>query len=130
MDNRAKAESQVREYFYNKKQRHDGFYRFGCVGYDHKGNVVLVSIDVRVLLTDEEYLTLLTYQLQYQDDFTFNQLQKFDSELAIKINEAVERQVYNWFYPDHIPFVIFFNEVREDAEKIKYKHFPLKSLMV
>lgn len=36
MDNRAKAESQVREYFYNKKQRHDGFYRFGCVGYDHK----------------------------------------------------------------------------------------------
>ena len=95
-----------------------------------QGNVVLVSIDVRVLLTDEEYLTLLTYQLQYQDDFTFNQLQKFDSELAIKINEAVERQVSSWCYPDHIPFVIFFNEVMEDAEKIKYKHFPLKSLVV
>ena len=55
-------ESQAREYFYNKKQRHDGFYRFGCVGYDRKGNVVLESIDVRVLLTDEEYLTLLNYR--------------------------------------------------------------------
>jgi len=119
MDNKAKAETLAREYFYNKKQCHDGFYRFGCIGYDHNGNAVLASVDVRVLLTDEEYLTLLTYQLQYQDDFTFNQLLKFDSGLAIKINDTVESQVYSWFYPDHIPFVIFFDEVREDAEKIK-----------
>lgn len=119
MDTKTKAESQARDFFYNKKQRHNGYYRFGCVSYDHNGKLRLVSVDVRALLTDEEYISLLTYQLQYQDDFTFNQLLKFDSELAIKINEAVERQVSSWCYPDHIPFIIFFDEVEEDAEMIK-----------
>ena len=94
------------------------FYRFGCIAYDYSGNRVTDVIPVRIRLSDEDYLTLLSLQLQFRNDFTFNQLLKMNPKLALKLNDAVEGCIYGWRFPEHVPFTILFDEVRADAEFI------------
>lgn len=94
------------------------FYKFGCLAYDYKGNHVLNSVSADVPLSDEDYLTLLSLQIQDRENFNFNQLLKSNPELAIKLNNAVEGRVYGWCFPLHLPFTILFDEVRADAEII------------
>lgn len=87
------------------------FYRFGCIAYDYEKNKVCEPITVEILLSDEDYLTLLSLQLQDREYFTFNKLLKTNHELAIKLNNAVEGR-------HGAPFTILFEEIREDAEAI------------
>ena len=94
------------------------FYRFGCIAYDYSGNCITDVIPVRILLSDEDYLTLLSLQLQLRNEFTFNQLLKINPELALKLNDAVEGCIYGWCFPEHVPFTILFDEVRADTELI------------
>lgn len=94
------------------------YYKFGCLAYDDNGNLLLESVSADVSLSDEDYLTLLTLQIVDRENFNFNQLLKSNSELAIKLNNAVEGRVYGWYFPTHLPFTILFDEVRADAEII------------
>ena len=94
------------------------FYRFSCLCYDYNGNHATDVIPVNVRLSDENYLTLLSLQLQYCNEFTFNQLLKMRPQLAHKLNNSVEGCIYGWRFPEHVPFTILFDEVREDAAAI------------
>ena len=94
------------------------FYKFSCLCYDYKGNRATDVIPVNILLSDEEYLTLLSLQLQYSNEFTFNQLLKMNPQLAHKLNNSVEGSIYGWRFPEHVSFTVLFDEVRADAELI------------
>lgn len=94
------------------------FYKFSCLCYDYKDNRATDAIPVNILLSDEEYLTLLSLQLQYSNEFTFNQLLKMNPQLAHKLNDSVEGCIYGWRFPEHVPFTVLFDEVRADAELI------------
>lgn len=94
------------------------FYKFGVVAYNYDENQVCGPITVEVMLSDEDYLTLLTLQLLERDNFCFNQLLNTNPELAIRLNSRVEGTIYGWRFPVHVPFAILFDELRADAEVI------------
>ena len=87
------------------------FYKFGCIAYDYEKNKICDPITVEIILSDEEYLSLLSLQLMEREDFNFNQLLKKNQEFAIKLNKAVEGCIYGWRFPVHVPFVILFDEL-------------------
>ena len=84
------------------------FYKFSVVAYNYDENKVCAPIAVEVLLSDEDYLTLLSHQLYERDNFCFNQL----------LNTNPELDIYGWRFPVHVPFAILFDELRADAEII------------
>ena len=84
------------------------FYKFTVVAYDYDENKACAPIAVDVMLSDEDYLTLLTLQILERENFCFNQLLHTNPELA----------AYGWRFPIHVPFVILFDELRADAEII------------
>lgn len=94
------------------------FYKFTVVAYNYDENKVCAPIAVDVMLSDEDYLTLLTLQLLERENFCFNQLLQTNPELAVKLNSRVEREIYGWRFPVHVPFAILFDELRADAEII------------
>ena len=94
------------------------FYRFSCLCFDYDANCATDVVPVRILLDDEYYLALLSLQLEYGSEFTFNQLLKMNPQLAQKLNKAVEDSIYGWRFPKHVPFTILFDEIREDAAAI------------
>lgn len=94
------------------------FYKFGCLAYDYEKNKTCDPITVEIILSDEEYLSLLSLQLMERENFNFNQLLKKNQEFAVKLNKAVEGCIYGWRFPVHVPFAILFDEVRADAEYI------------
>jgi len=94
------------------------FYRFTVVAYDYDENKVCAPIAVDVMLSDEDYLTLLTLQLLERENFCFNQLLHTNPELAAKLNSRAEGDIYGWRFPIHVPFAILFDELRADAEII------------
>ena len=94
------------------------YYTFGCVAYDYSKNEVSGPHPVSICLSDEDYLTLLSLQLQNRKGFTFNNLLNTNPELANTLNNGVEGRIYGWCYPEQVPFAILFDEVRADAEAI------------
>ena len=94
------------------------FYKFSCLAYDYEGKKVFGPITVDIILSDEEYLTLLTLQLLNREDFNFNHLFNKNMNLAAKLNEEVQCRVPGWCCPSSASFVILFDEVRADAEII------------
>lgn len=94
------------------------FYKFTIVAYDYDENKVCAPIAVDVMLSDEDYLTLLTLQILERENFCFNQLLHTNPELAAKLNSRAEGDIYGWRFPIHVPFVILFDELRADAEII------------
>lgn len=94
------------------------FYKFGVVPYSYDDNKTCAPISVDVMLSDEEYLTLLSLQLLERDNFCFNQLLMMNPELAVKLNSRVEGEIYGRRFPVHVPFVILFDELRADTEVI------------
>ena len=58
------------------------FYKFGVVAYNYDENKVCGPIIVEVMLSDEDYLTLLTLQILERENFCFNQLLNTNPELA------------------------------------------------
>ena len=94
------------------------FYKFSVLAYNYDENKVCGPLAVEVMLSDEDYLTLLSHQLYERDNFCFNQLLKTNPELAAKLNSRVEGEIYGWRFPVHVPFAILFDELRADAEII------------
>ena len=85
------------------------FYKFGIVGYDYYNNKVDGPKTEELILSDEQYLKLLKYQVNNRLYFNFNYLLKQDPELANYLNRQV-----SYF----CPYMILFDEVRADAEII------------
>lgn len=86
------------------------YYWFSYIAYNEDNTFVATPQRFDVMLTDEEYITLLTQQLlSYPDDYTFNKLLKSHPELAAKISR------FAWC---NIPYIILFDEVKDDANAI------------
>ena len=85
------------------------FYKFSIVGYDYHNNKVVGPITEEIILTDEQYLQLLKYQVNNRRHFNFNHLLMQDPKLANYLNRQV-----SYF----CPYMILFDEVRADAEII------------
>ena len=94
------------------------FYKFSVLAYNYDENKVCAPIAVEVMLSDEDYLTLLSQQLYERENFCFNQLLNTNPELAARLSNRVEGEIYGWRFPVHVPFVILFDELRADAEII------------
>ena len=74
-------------------------------------------IKVKVSLTDEEYIYLLTQRL-LNDSFSFNRLLLYRPELAQKINEQLDGCCNDFLFESENPFLIVFDKVNADAEAI------------
>jgi hypothetical protein len=85
------------------------FYRFSVIEYDSATGRVKKPKPKDMLLTDEQYLTLLKMQVRDPKNFNFNKLVKEDVELAKVLLEQVPLA----------PCLILFDEVREDAELVQ-----------
>jgi len=94
------------------------FYKFGVLAFDYDENKVCGPFAVDVLLSDEDYLTLLSLQLYERDNFCFNQLLMTNPELAARLHSRVEGGIYGRHFPVHVPFAILLDELRADAEVI------------
>lgn len=94
------------------------FYKFSVLAYNYDENKVCAPIAVEVMLSDEDYLTLLSQQLYERENFCFNQLLNTNPELAVRLNSRVEGEIYGFHFPVHVPFAILFDELRADAEII------------
>ncbi len=82
-------------------------YWFSYVAYNKDNTFVATPEIFDVMLTDEEYITLLTQLLlSYPDDYTFNQLLTSHPDLAAKISRPVMCEM---------PYIILLDEVKEDA---------------
>ena len=90
------------------------FYRFCVVAYDYGKDKGCDPFPVEILLSDEDYISLLTLQLLERKDFCFNDLLNKNPELATKLNKRVGGEFYCWGHP----YTILFDEVRADAEAI------------
>ncbi len=67
-----------------------------------------------VILTDDEYVCLLTEQL-FNRRFSFNRLMQYDAPLAQKISRACDG---DYMSESINPYLILMDEVLEDAERI------------
>lgn len=96
------------------------YYQVTCVGYDTKKEDTKIPHRVKIRLTDEEYIYLLTQRL-LDENFTFNKLLSLRHELAQKINEQVSGYYFNMddYIANDFPYLIVFDEINADAEKIR-----------
>ena len=94
------------------------YYDFSVLVCDYYGKQEVSRYDYRECLTDEEYLTLLTLQLQYRRSFTFNMLIEEEPQLAAKLSRGWRHGFQSFTLPEDMTFVILFDEVRKDAEII------------
>lgn len=89
-------------------------YRFRTWRYNRQKDQMSSKTTLPVILTDEEYLFLLTEQLADRH-FTFNKLLLVNPSLAQKICEATAGDV---MFPSFGPYLILMDEVVEDMEQI------------
>lgn len=89
------------------------FYRFSCLYYDNDSKVLPECTPLEIMLTDDQYITLLTMQLQDREFFNFNKLLEEDPELGRELNSIVRNIHYIYR-----PFLLLFDEVRDDADAI------------
>lgn len=90
-------------------------YKFSCYGYDERENTLCNKCTRLIRLTDEEYATILSYQLQDRSAFNFNRLLMIDAALAQKINAEFETIYYDSFSYNRMPIVITLDEAIDDA---------------
>jgi hypothetical protein len=94
------------------------YYQMSCHIFNEAKGLVEAPIPFRMILTDEEYVRLLSLQLKYREEFSFNNLFKMDKELALKINEWATCVFWKNASLMHCPFVVTLDEIREDAFRI------------
>jgi len=97
-------------------------FRFDCFLYNDEKNQMEGPYEFLVSLTDEEYVTLLTLQLDCRRNLTFNRLFSYCPELAEKISNSVESYYFDPRIPDEIqlsPFAVVLTEIIDDANIIK-----------
>ena len=90
------------------------FYRFFYVVYNAEDHLLGMPFPFFVSLTDEEYIKLLQYQLENLKGFNFNRLIRIDIDLAQKINNCADAQIYGLRDEDVNPYIIILDEVLED----------------
>lgn len=95
-------------------------YKMSYVGYDWKWEKPKGPIKKGVQLTDEEYLYLVVYRLLY-DRFTFNRLLFCRPQLAQKICAQLDTSDETILYEKGFPYLVVFDEINADAEKIREK---------
>ena len=101
-------------------------YRFSTYSYDKRTKQMATRRCSRlVVLTDEEYLYLLTEQV-FDRDFTFNRLLLYKPELAQKICDATADN--DPIVSMQVPYIILMDEVESDMEKI-LGHEPLHEML-
>ena len=93
------------------------YYSMSTVLYNVSEQKTIGPVPFQIILTDEEYLYLLTEQLMYRDCFTFNRLQVKNPDLAAKITESTEKSYLGFLSMHHLPYLVLMDEVREDIEK-------------
>ena len=71
-----------------------------------------------IVLSDEEYIYLLTDQLLCPTYDSFNRLVFDRPDIARKISDAAHVEYYNHIHIGNNPFLIIFDEVLEDAKAI------------
>lgn len=69
-------------------------------------------------LSDEEYIYLLTEQLLYQSNDSFNRLVFNRPDIARKISDDAHVEYYDHIHIGKNPYLIIFDEVLEDVETI------------
>lgn len=87
------------------------FYKFSILFFDYEENKPIGPLPTEIILSDEDYLTLLTHQLMNREYFNFNSLLVSHPDLARKLNSSTTFGTIR-------PFTILFDEVRADAEAI------------
>ena len=100
-------------------------YEMSYVGYDWKWEKPKGPIKRPVQLTDEEYVYLVVYRLLY-DGFTFNRLLFCRPELAQKICAQLDTRDDTILYEKGFPYLVVFDEINADAEKIREKEKLVK----
>lgn len=98
------------------------YYQVTCVGYDPEREDTQKPRRILIRLTEEEYIYLVTQRL-LDENFTFNKLLSLRPELAQNINESVSGYYYNMddYIANDFPYLIVFDEINADAEKIREK---------
>ena len=90
-------------------------YRFSAWEYDRETDEMSkIKIPHLVVLTDDEYLYLLTEQL-YDRYFSFNRLLRYNAHLAQKISNATDG---DYMTESFCPYLILMDEVVEDMQNI------------
>ncbi len=93
------------------------YYQTTCFGYDKEKKEPRHPKKVKVQLTDEEYIYLLTQNL-LEKSLTFNRLIMLRPELAQKINQQIDGCYYHYHIKWNEPFLVVLDEINADAEKI------------
>ena len=93
------------------------YYQTTCIGYDKEKKEPRYPKKVKVQLTDEEYIYLLTRNL-LENTLTFNRLIMLRPELAQKINQHIDGCYFDYNLKWEEPFLVVFDEINADAEKI------------
>ena len=99
------------------------FYRFFYVVYNAEDHLWGIPFPFFVNLTDEEYINLLQYQLKNPEGFNFNRLMRIDIDLAQKINNCADAQIYGLRDEDVDPYIIILDEVLQDTGLKDYSKF-------
>lgn len=90
------------------------YYRMSCRVFNTDKQKMEGPFPFRIILSDEEYIYLLTKQMKYRNDFTFNRLLEMNPDLALKINRWAEGAYYGFHSLCRLPFLICMDEVLED----------------
>lgn len=94
------------------------YYQMSCHIFNEAKRKMEAPIPFRMILTDEEYVQLLTLQLMYRKELSFNYLFKMNKQLACKINDWAAGVFWKHQSLMHCPYVVTLDEIREDAFRV------------
>ena len=90
------------------------YYRMTCHVFNEAKRKV-EAMPFRMILTDEEYVHLLTLQLMFRKELSFNHLFSMHQELALKINNWANGVFWAHSSLMYCPYAVTMDEIREDA---------------
>lgn len=93
-------------------------YRITCRAYDEDLNEWLEPVPVTIELTDEEYVTILSYMLSVSYQVTYNTILYYEPLLAQKINNQAIKEVEKHECQDLCPFIIQLDEFNHDRSQM------------
>ena len=91
------------------------YYQMSCHIFNEEKRKMEAPIPFRMILTDEEYVQLLTLQLMYRKELSFNYLFKMNKQLACKVNDWAACVFWERQSLMYCPYVVTLDEIREDA---------------
>ncbi len=82
------------------------------------GEEPTAMVEYKVRLSDEDYLTLLAWQL-YNPPFNFNRMMLVEPKIAQIIVDEVEQFLGEHLFQNDHPFFVLLDELKEDAARIQ-----------